>query len=346
MRPSKLGFGTSGIMGSCVTQSGRLRLLDEAFDLGITHFDTAPLYGFGMAESLLGRFARSRRVSISITTKYGLLPPRVPGPARPLVPLARIVYRQLVLPLRGWLRRRPGMNATPLPSGQAARGAISKASDGMLTPGPVVGAPTIPVRQGPPFTPAAITAGLERSLRNLGTDYIDYFLLHECGPEDLQDDVIATLEELVLAGKIRRYGLGTGRRQTLQILEQRSGFAGVVQIPDTLADRDTTAFRQLARPPLFTHSAVRLGADALERLTPAQRLVLQEWRQAGGASPQPDTLAPLLLGVALARNPDGCVLFSTSRPERLRRNVESVAGATLPEAVLKPFIEPSGISAP
>jgi aryl-alcohol dehydrogenase-like predicted oxidoreductase len=59
--------------------SGKRRrsLLAAAFDAGFTHFDTAPLYGFGLAESELGGFLKARRGRVTVTTKIGLYPPRV-----------------------------------------------------------------------------------------------------------------------------------------------------------------------------------------------------------------------------------------------------------------------------
>jgi aryl-alcohol dehydrogenase-like predicted oxidoreductase len=54
----------------------RDRLIQEARDLGITHFDTAPLYGDGLAERALGRSLRLCRSEVTIATKFGLLPNR------------------------------------------------------------------------------------------------------------------------------------------------------------------------------------------------------------------------------------------------------------------------------
>lgn len=60
------------------------------------------------------------------------------------------------------------------------------------------------------FSPAAATFGLERSLKRLRTDYIDYFFLHEPRNEaDLDNlpELIGALERLKQAGKIRHYGV-------------------------------------------------------------------------------------------------------------------------------------------
>lgn len=49
-------------------------MLLHAESVGITHFDTAPYYGYGLAEHELGRALRDRRSRITVTTKVGLYP--------------------------------------------------------------------------------------------------------------------------------------------------------------------------------------------------------------------------------------------------------------------------------
>lgn len=70
---SRLGFGTAS-MHHIFSSKARQELLNTAFDLGITHFDTSPYYGYGFTEKVLGDFARYNRDSITITTKIGLYP--------------------------------------------------------------------------------------------------------------------------------------------------------------------------------------------------------------------------------------------------------------------------------
>lgn len=71
---SRLSFGTASLH-HLPTSHERQDLLAAAFDHGFTHFDTAPYYGFGIAEQELGQFLRDRRGGITITTKVGLYPP-------------------------------------------------------------------------------------------------------------------------------------------------------------------------------------------------------------------------------------------------------------------------------
>lgn len=69
---SRLAFGTSRL--HYVGQADRQRLLALAVDCGICHFDTAPVYGDGLAERELGRFLKGRRSGLLIATKYGVAP--------------------------------------------------------------------------------------------------------------------------------------------------------------------------------------------------------------------------------------------------------------------------------
>jgi aryl-alcohol dehydrogenase-like predicted oxidoreductase len=70
---SRIAFGTASLH-RVLGRGQRERLLRGAVDCGITHFDTAPLYGFGVAESALASLSR---LDVTITTKVGLYPPSV-----------------------------------------------------------------------------------------------------------------------------------------------------------------------------------------------------------------------------------------------------------------------------
>ncbi|MBN1646402.1 MAG: aldo/keto reductase [Spirochaetales bacterium] len=46
--------------------------IHQALDSGIDTFDTAPVYGFGMSEEILGEALKGKRNKVKILTKYGL----------------------------------------------------------------------------------------------------------------------------------------------------------------------------------------------------------------------------------------------------------------------------------
>src|SRR5689334_14937786 len=71
-----LGCGSFGGIGSApeffgqgLSEDQALRLMDAAWESGITHFDTADAYGGGRSEQWIGRWIRSRGVRPRLTTK-------------------------------------------------------------------------------------------------------------------------------------------------------------------------------------------------------------------------------------------------------------------------------------
>lgn len=89
-----LGCGNFGGIGSAPAFFGQglsdeqaMELMDAAWAMGITHFDTADAYGGGRSELAIGRWMSTRRVRPTITTKtfnpmadgadYGLDPERI-----------------------------------------------------------------------------------------------------------------------------------------------------------------------------------------------------------------------------------------------------------------------------
>lgn len=81
---SRLCFGTGSLHHS-PRRADRLRVLEAAFDAGITHFDTSPYYGFGLAEEDLGVFLQERRDRVTLASKVGLYPPFAGRPNGALV---------------------------------------------------------------------------------------------------------------------------------------------------------------------------------------------------------------------------------------------------------------------
>jgi D-threo-aldose 1-dehydrogenase len=79
---SRVGLGTAplGNLYAAVGEEEARATIDAAFDRGVRVFDTAPLYGHGLAEQRLGRALASRpRDEIVVSTKVG----RLLRPGRP-----------------------------------------------------------------------------------------------------------------------------------------------------------------------------------------------------------------------------------------------------------------------
>lgn len=71
---SAIGLGCMGLSefyGAPTPESDAIDLLHKAIDLGVTHFDTAELYGQGRNEQLLGKAFAGRWNEIVLATKFG-----------------------------------------------------------------------------------------------------------------------------------------------------------------------------------------------------------------------------------------------------------------------------------
>lgn len=171
----RLGFGCVGLAG--LPSPSRARdLLEGVLELGIRHFDTAPVYGRGYAERLLGDFLRGKRHQVSVATKFGLSPGRSPR-----LPVG------LAMRLNALRRRmRPAPAAASPPS-----------------------APAMPDSEPPArcIARAEVEASFDGSRRALETDTIDLYLLHEALPASLEPAALDYLLKLREAGKIGQLGV-------------------------------------------------------------------------------------------------------------------------------------------
>lgn len=183
IRSSVLGFGCAPILGSVDGATAR-RALTVALDEGITHFDVARSYGYGDAEGFLGNFLKGRRDQVVIATKFGIVATAQARLLRPLKPLVR------------WAKKMKGHRPPDIESSSSRR--------------PVPVAPNLGDRfhRRLAMEPGLLRASVEKSLRELRTDYLDYLFLHE--PQQTLDGIeqmaleIATLKA---AGKVRAWGL-------------------------------------------------------------------------------------------------------------------------------------------
>ncbi|HZP30258.1 MAG TPA: aldo/keto reductase [Acidimicrobiia bacterium] len=71
---SVAGIGCNNF-GMRIDEDRSREVVDAAIDAGVTHFDTADLYGGGKSEEFLGRALGPRRDQVVITTKFGMRPP-------------------------------------------------------------------------------------------------------------------------------------------------------------------------------------------------------------------------------------------------------------------------------
>lgn len=77
-------------------------------------------------------------------------------------------------------------------------------------------------------SPEHIEASLADSLKRLGTDYLDFYLLHGGTIEDPIDDVIETFERLKEKGHIRAYGISSIRPNVINEYIKRSNIDAIM----------------------------------------------------------------------------------------------------------------------
>ena len=282
---SNIGYGTSGLHGGW-SRKGSITLLETAFECGVRHFDTAPLYGLGEAEDVVGQFAARHSGEVSVTTKFGLNAPK----SRRLFGIARMVLRPLV-------SRIPG-----------AKAKLVKAASAVQSMGQ---GPSIKANR---YTVPAMRASLEQSLRKLKLERIDVFLAHEASADDIDDDLRQALDAELTKGTIGAWGLGTGRSALERTSATARGFI-VLQF-----DWSVAAGRSIVQPGSFfiTHGAIKNAIPWIE-----SRLARPGFMQLWSSEVDRDladraAVIKLLLGAAAAANSEGIVLFTSKTQDHIR----------------------------
>jgi aryl-alcohol dehydrogenase-like predicted oxidoreductase len=249
---SRLGFGLSSLH-HVFRSRDRQSLLAAAYDSGIRYFDASPYYGHGLAERELGVFgAGGRRGRILISTKFGI----EPDP---------------------WQSRYPGLMYARL----AANAALRR----------VTGRNALIVQQKRDYTASNAVKSLDRSLRALRTDHVDFLYLHEPVLSELGDaaPLIDTLQRLQSSGKVRYFGLSGAARECIDIARRHPSLSNVLQIDASLGD-ETNLLKAASIPFHITFGHFRDKAAPIDELAAS----------------------------AIGANAHGVILFSTRSAARVR----------------------------
>ncbi len=292
LQPSVLGFGCAPILGR-VAKKQSLRALNVAYNSGITHFDIARSYGFGEAEGLLGKFIQGKRDKLYIATKFGIAPSQQTQMLNKLKPLVRTV-----------LALAPGSRT------------IVRQQVSHLT-----------IRSN--FSVDAAKTSLEKSLRQLRTDYVDILFLHECTSESLLDEELFNfLDDCVRDGKVRYYGIATGINETIKILNETKASIKVTQFPSSLFDRNAEELRKANNIAFISHSPFggMSGLNRIRFLINKNPELLSNWSHLLDVEKLDfSKLIALILQYSIkALGNDGVVLCSMFQEEHILANVNSV----------------------
>jgi D-threo-aldose 1-dehydrogenase len=284
-----LGFGCSSLTG--VSRKDASKLLGNAFDAGIRHFDVARYYGYGEAERILGGFVKSRRAEVTITTKFGIQPPGRTS----LLGLAVQIgggFVRLLPRTRSFMQRR----------GKAF------------------------VRSGA-FSVADAQKSLELSLLTLGTDFVDYYLLHDYEvDEHSAEDLVRLLEGVVKSGKVRHFGIGTSIDNVIKALEHQPELCQVIQFENSVLRRNVGRLPSISANRLvITHGSLSASYRTMLSFLTIHRDTAKDWSAKLDVDcSSATTLAALMLNSAIEMNQNGLVLFSTMNPTRVIQNTEAV----------------------
>jgi aryl-alcohol dehydrogenase-like predicted oxidoreductase len=81
---SRIGHGAMSMSGyyhiDAVSDAESIRTIHRALDLGVTHIDTAQIYGPYSNEELVGRAVKDRRDQVVLATKFGIVSHSGGGP--------------------------------------------------------------------------------------------------------------------------------------------------------------------------------------------------------------------------------------------------------------------------
>jgi len=75
LKVSAVTMGTwaiGGWMWGGTDERAAVAAIQQAVDVGMTSIDTAPMYGFGLAEEIVGKAIAGRRDQVQVLTKYGM----------------------------------------------------------------------------------------------------------------------------------------------------------------------------------------------------------------------------------------------------------------------------------
>lgn len=182
IRSSVLGFGCAPILGSKDGKTSR-RAFELAMSHGINHFDLARSYGYGEAEKFVGKLIQGKRDKVVITSKFGIQANWRADLIRPFKPILRSFNKP---------EKKSIINKKIKESNLADL--FHKKIE---------------------INSVNMKKSLEKSLKDLNTDYLDYFLIHEPNGTILNiEDLIESANCLKKEGKIKAFGLSYMRNQS------------------------------------------------------------------------------------------------------------------------------------
>ncbi|MEL7048749.1 MAG: aldo/keto reductase, partial [Pseudomonadota bacterium] len=262
----RLGFGGGDIYGGDQTEQST-KLIHKALDSGIQYFDTARLYGNGSGEGVLGRCLSADRDRIILTSKVGITP---------------------------WSMR----------TREKVKRKLAEAAARMVPAAQRLVDVLPPARELPhTFSVPDMKRSLERSLKELRTDYLDILLLHEPTAEEAtRSELLEFLNDVQREGKVRAYGFAGLFNDAVEITTRQPSLCRVTQFPSDVLNQNLESY-QPARPDqvIITHSVIKHALMAIQTHFAENDDAAAAWKKDTGAAASDTTaIVKLLLADALA----------------------------------------------
>ena len=205
---------------------------------------------------------------------------------------------------------------------------------------------------------AEVVAGLEQSLKLLGTDYIDVYHLHGVEPKDYdfaKNRLLPAMRRLKDQGKIRSIGVTEGFvvDSAHKVLQEglEEDLWDVVMVGFNLlnpgARKSVFPLAKAHHTGVLNMFAVRRALSQPERLKDICKELVAKKLVAKGAFDERDPLGFLLKETDAATLPEAAyrfcrheenvhvVLFGTGNPAHLKENVAAILKPPLPQSALK-----------
>lgn len=254
IKSSLLAFGCAKVAGSVDKRESAIAI-KKALECGINHFDLARCYGYGEAESFVAKTLSVPRDQIVLATKFGIEATPFSRLLRPLKVVGRRLNNKCGKPMIS-----TGVSPTPLTTAKLSY--LKQKLGNMLL-------------QRRKITCELMLKSVEMSLRQMRTDYLDYFFVHEPHSSlEYIEELCALATALKQEGKIRVFGIATNYNY-LDIHRDYITNFDIVQISNSPnADHyDDTVKRFSGTPSIFfslfhnaENAAALKHADVLKRM--------------------------------------------------------------------------------
>lgn len=283
-----LGCGCSTFGGS-LSKKNALKTLDVCFDEDIFYYDVARSYGYGEAERIVGEFIKDKRTKVIVSSKFGIEAPQSFPFKKIITSTARFIKSQI-----------PG-----------SKKMLQKVSSQAL--------------RKTKFTPEMVVNSLNKSLSELGTDYLDLFVYHEASFEEmLNADVLAVLEKEKDKGKIRAFGANLSRNIDQNKLLESNFQPAVLQLPLAF----NHAFDKLINKENQINIVYSI-MNLFKQLDQEQTLFLKKIKSEYLSLEVLENELEVLLYITLNQMNSGILLMSASNQHHIKRNVQIAKLKTL-----------------